>query len=44
MNQIYLDFSTQGLSSLSGKLSKQMESITAELYVDILKKAKERAL
>lgn len=42
MNQIYLDFSTQGLSSLSGKLSKQMESITAELYVDILKKAKER--
>lgn len=42
MNQIYLDFSTQGLSSLSKKLSKQMEFITAELYVGILKKAKEK--
>lgn len=41
MNQIYLDFSTQGLSSLSGKLSKKMETITKDLYVDILKKAKE---
>ena len=40
LNQIYLDFSTQGLSNLSRKLSKKMEFITAELYIDILKRAK----
>lgn len=41
MNQIYLDLSTQGLSSLSSRLSRQMESITAKLYAKVLKKAKE---
>lgn len=41
MNQIYLDLSTQGLSYLSNRLSKQMESITAKLYAKVLKKAKE---
>ena len=40
LNQIYLDMTTQGLSSLSSKLSKQMESITAMLYCDFIRKAK----
>ncbi|MDD4504601.1 MAG: TetR/AcrR family transcriptional regulator [Clostridiaceae bacterium] len=40
LNQIYLDMTTQGLSSLSSKLSKQMESITAKLYCDFIKKDK----
>ena len=31
-NQIYLDAATQGLSSLSGKLSRRLETITADLY------------
>ncbi len=39
LNQIYLDMTTQGLSSLSSKLSKQMESITAELYRSFIRKA-----
>ncbi|MCQ1529485.1 TetR/AcrR family transcriptional regulator [Lutispora saccharofermentans] len=42
MNQIYLDLSTQGLSGLSSRLSWQMESITARLYAQILRKAKEQ--
>lgn len=42
MNQIYLDLSTQGLSGLSSRLSWQMESITAKLYAQILRKAKEQ--
>jgi TetR/AcrR family transcriptional regulator len=44
LNQIYLDATTQGLASLSSKLSKQMESITAELYCNIINKAKERGI
>lgn len=42
MNQIYLDLSTQGLSSLSKRLSCKMESITNELYSEILKNAKDK--
>lgn len=42
MNQIYLDLSTQGLSSLSKRLSCKMEIITNELYSKILKNAKEK--
>ena len=42
MNQLYLDLSTQGLSGLSSRLSCQMESITARLYTQILRKAKEQ--
>ena len=42
MNQIYLDLSTQGLSSLSKRLSCKMETITNELYSKILKNAKEK--
>lgn len=44
LNQIYLDVTTQGLSSLSSKLSKQMESITAELYCDVIKRAKQKGI
>lgn len=40
LNQIYLDMTTQGLSRLSSKLSKQMESITAKLYCDYIRRAK----
>lgn len=40
LNQIYLDMTTQGLSQLSSKLSKQMESITAKLYCDFISRAK----
>ena len=41
MNQIYLEMSTQGMSSFAGKLSHQLEDITANLYRSILKKAKD---
>lgn len=40
LNQIYIDLTTQGLSSMSGRLSKQMESITAGFYREVLVKAK----
>ncbi len=40
MNQIYLDFSTQSLSNLSGKVSKRLESITKNLYQDVIENAK----
>ena len=40
LNQIYLDMTTQGLSSLSSKLSKQMESVTAELYCNFIERSK----
>ena len=42
MNQIYLDLSTQGLSDLSKRLSCKMETITNELYSQILKNAKDK--
>lgn len=44
MNQIYLDLTTQGLSSLSSKLSRQMESVTAKLYRDIIIRSKEKGI
>lgn len=40
-NQIYLDITTQGLSSLSNRLSNKLEAITAELYRNIIKKARQ---
>ncbi|SHK24223.1 TetR/AcrR family transcriptional regulator [Paramaledivibacter caminithermalis] len=42
MNQIYLDITTQGLSSLSNRLSHKLEEITAKMYWDVIKKAKKR--
>lgn len=44
LNQIYLDMTTQGLSSMSGKLSRQMESVTAKLYCDFIRRAKDQGL
>ncbi len=44
MNQIYLDLTTQGLSSLSEKLSWKMESTTAKLYQNVIKKSKQKGL
>lgn len=41
MNQIYLDATSQGLSVMSAKLSRQIEEITYELYMNILQKAKD---
>ncbi|MGF7057445.1 TetR/AcrR family transcriptional regulator [Brassicibacter mesophilus] len=40
VNQLYLDATTQGLSSLSSRLTLQLESSTAKLYNDIIRKAK----
>ncbi len=40
LNQIYLDLTSEGLSHLSKKLSKQMESITADFYRILMAEAK----
>lgn len=40
LNQIYLDLTSEGLSHLSKKLSKQMESITAHFYRALMAEAK----
>ena len=40
LNQIYLDLTSEGLSHLSKKLSKQMESITAQFYRALMTEAK----
>lgn len=39
MNQIYLDFSTHSLSSLSSKVSRRLESITQNFYMEVIHKA-----
>lgn len=44
MNQIYLDITTQGLSSLSNRLSHTLEEITAKMYRDVINRAKEKGL
>ncbi len=44
MNQIYLDLSTQGLTDISDKLSIQMETITADFYMDILERAQKEGM
>lgn len=44
MNQIYLDITTQGLSSLANRLSHKLEEITAELYRDVIERAKIRGV
>jgi AcrR family transcriptional regulator len=41
MNQIYLEMSTQGMSSFAEKLSHKLEDITAVLYRAVLQKAKD---
>ena len=44
MNQIYLDITTQGLSSLANRLSHKLEEITAELYRKVIERAKTRGV
>jgi len=44
INQIYLDVSTEGLSSLANRISLKMEGITARLYHNYLDEAKEQGL
>lgn len=44
LNQIYLDSTTQGLAKLSSKLSRQFESITVDLYCDVIRTAKEKGI
>lgn len=44
LNQIYLDSTTQGLSKLSNKLSRQFESITVDLYCNVIRNAKEKGI
>lgn len=39
MNQIYLDFSTHSLSNLSSKVSRRLETITKNLYMEVIHKA-----
>lgn len=41
MNQLYLEMTTQGMSSFSKKLSYKLEDITSKLYRSILKKAQD---
>lgn len=44
MNQIYLDITTQGLSSLANRLSHKLEEITVELYRDVIIRARQRGI
>lgn len=44
MNQIYLDFSTESLSSLSSKVSKRLETITYDKYVAVIERDKKNGL
>jgi AcrR family transcriptional regulator len=43
-NQIYLDFTSQGLSHISSKLSHTVETITAQFYQDIIRRDKEKGI
>jgi TetR/AcrR family transcriptional regulator len=40
LNQIYLDLTTQGLSQMASRLSNKLESVTVQLYRDVLRRAK----
>lgn len=40
LNQIYLDLTSEGLSHLSQRLSRQVETITAEFYQTLMAEAK----
>lgn len=44
MNQIYIDVSTEGLSSLSKKISLKMEGITAKIYHEVLAEGKKQGV
>lgn len=40
MNQIYLDVTTQSLSNLSSRVSGKLESVTVNLYREVIERAK----
>lgn len=42
LNQIYLDLTTQGLSQMASRLSNKLESITVNLYRDVIRQAKKQ--
>ena len=44
MNQIYLDFSTQSLSALSGKVSRRLECITRDVYYSAIERDKAKGI
>lgn len=44
INQIYLDVSTEGLSSLSKRISLKMEGITANIYHELLIEGQEQGI
>jgi len=44
INQIYLDVSTESLSSLAKRISLKMEGITSKLYLEHLEKAQEKGI
>jgi AcrR family transcriptional regulator len=44
LNQIYLDLTSEGLSHLSQRLSRQMETITAEFYRALMADAKKNGI
>ena len=40
LNQIYLDLTTQGLSQMASRLSNKLETITVNMYRDVIRQAK----
>lgn len=44
MTQIYLDITSEGLAHLSRKLSRKMETITAQYSVNLIKESQEKGL
>lgn len=41
LNQIYLDLTTQGLSQMAARLSNKLETITVNMYRDVIQQAKQ---
>ena len=40
LNQIYLDLTTQGLAQMASRLSNKLETITVNMYRDVIRQAK----
>lgn len=41
LNQIYLDLTTQGLSQMASRLSNKLETVTVNMYRDVIRQAKQ---
>lgn len=41
LNQIYLDLTTQGLSQMASRLSNKLETVTVNMYRDVIQQAKQ---